>query len=261
MTFKDSVDRAALAIENLEFADGTLTLGIDGRRLVAETVLQAAVDAYLPATSKQFGHHGWHENVHGLFASTDNGVYYCYARNGKATAFISSGGEVRQIMFDGSTIEDAIRAAEREDAYILAIGDMLKSPQPTLAYRPNGDTDDWGMIRRSNGKLFAVVRRPLPEAEANEARRTKTDPFEALSRLLISASEGIVSQPDDARRTLVNLCASIATGEKARSEAVSQDIDATEWDKVAARHHAEAAERIRLGILSVLETFKPSDEG
>ncbi|MNL65491.1 hypothetical protein D3C87_1898260 [compost metagenome] len=117
------------------------------------------------------------------------------------------------------------------------------------------------MIRRSNGKLFAVVRRPLTEAEANEARRTKTDPFEALSRLLISASEGIVSQPDDARRTLVDLCAAIASGEKARSEAVSQDIDATEWDKVAARHHAEAAERIRLGILGVLETFKPCDEG
>jgi hypothetical protein len=260
MTFKNSVDRAVLAIEQLAIADGTFSLDIAERKLVAETVLHAAADAYRHSGADKFGYHGWHENLHGRFASTQNGVYACYAKGGKATAYVSSGGETREISFDGSTIKDAILAAEQHDAYMQAIGDAWFTKPPALSYRPNGDTDDWGMIRRSNGKLFAVVRRPLPEAEASEARRAKTDPFETLSRLLMAASEGILSQPDDARRTLVELCASIAAGEKTRSDAVADDIDATEWDKVAARHHAEAAERIRRGIMGILETFNSTDD-
>ncbi|MCZ7862510.1 hypothetical protein O9X98_14140 [Agrobacterium salinitolerans] len=261
MTLKESVDRAASAIEQLDFPEGTVSLDLDGRKLLAETVLYAAGEVYLPPEPRKFGYNGWVAFMYGRGATTENGLYLCYEKDGKAKATVRlREGREYELEFEGSTIDDAVLAAEREDAIITAAREALKAKPPALVYRPNGDTDDWGMIRRSNGKLFAVVRRPLPEAEANEARRTKTDPFEALSRLLISASEGIVSQPDDARRTLVDLCASIAAGEKARSEAVSQDIDATEWDKVAARHHAEAAERIRLGILGVLETFKPSDD-
>jgi hypothetical protein len=261
MTFQTSVDRAALAIEQLDFADGTLSLDIDGRRLLAETVLYAAGEVYLPPERKKFGYNGWTEFMYGRGATSENGLYLCYEKNGKAKASVRPhGGEQYELEFEGSTIEDAVRAAEREDAMITAAREALKAKPPALVYRPNGDIDDWGMIRRSNGNLFAVVRRPLPEAEANDARRTKTDPFEALGRLLISASEGIVSQPDDALRTLIELCASIAAGEKTRSEAVLLDIDATEWDKVAARNHAEAAERIRLGILAALETFKSQDD-
>ncbi|MCS4088428.1 hypothetical protein [Rhizobium sp. BK176] len=261
MTFKTSVDRAALAIENLEFADGTLALGIDDRRRIAETVLYAAGEVYQPPEPRKFGYSGWTAFMYGRGATTENALYLCYEKHGKVKASVRPrGGEEYELQFEGSTLDDAMLAAEREDAMITAAREALKGKPPALVYRPNGDTDDWGMIRRSNGNLFAVVRRPLPEAEANEARSTKTDPFEALSRLLISASERIVSQPDDARRTLVELCASIASGEKARSDAVSQDIDTTEWDKVAARHHGEAADRIRLGILGVLETFKSSDD-
>jgi hypothetical protein len=260
MTFKNSVDRAALAIENLDFSDGTLSLGLDGRRLLAETVLYAAGEVYQPGEPGKFGDNGWTAFMYGRGATTENALYLCYEKNGKAKVSVRPrAGEEYELEFEGSTLDDAVRAAEREDAMITAAREALKAKPPALVYRPNGDIDDWGMIRRSNGKLFAVVRRPLPEAEANEARRAKTDPFEALSRLLISATEGIVSQPDDGRRTLVELCASIAAGEKSRSEAVSQDIGAAEWDKVAARHHAEAAERIRLGILGVLETFKSPD--
>lgn len=261
MTFKTSVDRAALAIENLDFADGTLSLGIDGRRLIAETVLYPAGEAYQPPEPRKFGYSGWTASMYARGATTENALYLCYETNGKVKVSVRPrAGEAYELEFEGSTLDDAVRAAEREDAMITAAREALKAKPPALVYRPNGDTDDWGMIRRSNGNLFAVVRRPLAEVEANEARRAKTDPFEALSRLLISATEGIVSHPDDSRRALVELCASIAAGEKTRSDAVSQDIDATDWDKVAARHHAEAAERIRLGILGVLETFKSPDD-
>jgi hypothetical protein len=54
----------------------------------------------------------------------------------------------------------------------------------TLLYRPFRH-DDWGMIRYADGKLFAVVRRPLGDDEAAEHRCNGTDPFEDLARRLI----------------------------------------------------------------------------
>lgn len=55
-----------------------------------------------------------------------------------------------------------------------------------LVYRPNRH-DDWGMIRTKDGELFAVVRCPIGEEEADRHRANKTDPFEPLARRLISA--------------------------------------------------------------------------
>lgn len=55
-----------------------------------------------------------------------------------------------------------------------------------LFYRPNR-FDDWGYIRTADGEIFAVVRRPLDEEEADRHRRDKTDPFEPLARALMSA--------------------------------------------------------------------------
>ena len=56
---------------------------------------------------------------------------------------------------------------------------------PKLLYRPF-KFDDWGMIREENGRLFAVVRRPVPEAEMSEHRKNGTDPYEELARRLIA---------------------------------------------------------------------------
>jgi hypothetical protein len=55
-----------------------------------------------------------------------------------------------------------------------------------LTYRPN-DLDDWGFIRRDDGSLFAVVRRPIGQVDMAYHREMKTDPFEDLGRRLIAS--------------------------------------------------------------------------
>lgn len=139
---------------------------------------------------------------------------------------------------------------------------VLKATAPTgpsksaLAYRPN-EFDDWGMIRNGDGTMFATVRRPTSLEEDNEARRTKTDPYEGIALLLISAAEGIMSEPLDARKRMIELCAAVAGYEKARSLAKSEDVEAANWERVEARHHADAAERIRRDILLLAGTLAP----
>ncbi|MBY3432821.1 hypothetical protein HFN89_01355 [Rhizobium laguerreae] len=131
---------------------------------------------------------------------------------------------------------------------------VAKSLKGILAYRPH-EFDDWGMIRYPDNSLFAVVRRPLSEQKAAEARRTKTDPFEALGLMLIAAAEGIVAEPDDARQAIIELCAAAAADEMRKSEAELENIDAADWERVAARCRAEAADRIRSRILLLGDTF------
>lgn len=248
------------AIEKLNFLDGVLPLGIEGRKMIAEAELNAAATACAPPEASTFGYHGWHENTYGRFASTEHGMYECYARNGEARAFRNprDGSDRRTLTVGGSTIEDAMRAAEREDALISAIkSEAEEPPKPSLAYRPN-EFDDWGMIRNSDGTMFATVRRPLSIEQADEARRTKTDPYEAISLMLISAAEGIMSEPLDARKRLVEMCAAVAAAEKARNVAESENIETAEWERVAASYHAEAAERIRKAILLLADTFAPA---
>ena len=254
------VKLGADAIEKLNFPDGILPLGIEGRKMLAEAVLNAAADAYAPPKASTFGYHGWYEHSYDArFASTDHGAYECFAMNGEVRAYRQprDGTARRTLTVDGSTIEDAMRTAEREDALISAIKSAGEEAQkPSLAYRPN-EFDDWGMIRNSDGTMFATVRRPLSSEQADEARRTKTDPYEAISLLLISAAEGIMSEPLDARKRLIEMCAAAATAEKARSLAVREDSEAADWERVAASYHAEAAERIRTAILLLSDTFAP----
>jgi hypothetical protein len=59
-------------------------------------------------------------------------------------------------------------------------------PVAGLRYR-SLEYDDWGMIRNADDSLFAVIRRPLGEDEAGAHRNAKTDPFEPLARVLMSA--------------------------------------------------------------------------
>lgn len=59
-------------------------------------------------------------------------------------------------------------------------------PVAGLRYR-SLEYDDWGMIRNADDSLFAVIRRPLGEDEAGAHRKAKTDPFEPLARVLMSA--------------------------------------------------------------------------
>jgi hypothetical protein len=125
---------------------------------------------------------------------------------------------------------------------------------PSLVYRPN-EFDDWGMIRHVNGRMFATVSRPLSQQEANDARRTETDPYEVLGRLLIVAVEGIVSEPKEARQSIIDLCATIAATEKNRCAAIVNDFDAAEWDRVAACNQLKTAERIRRDIEGLAESF------
>ncbi|MCV9964177.1 hypothetical protein OIU34_20035 [Pararhizobium sp. BT-229] len=172
------VKLGADAIENLSFPEGTLPLGIESRKMLAEAVLEAT--ARPPATTEP--------------------------------------------------------------------------PKPVLVYRPN-EFDDWGMIRNADGTMFATVRRPTSMKQDDEARRTKTDPYEGIALLLISAAEGIMSEPLDARKRIIELCAAVASAEKGRNLAESEDIEAPNWERLAARHHAEAAERIRVGILLLADTL------
>lgn len=82
------------------------------------------------------------------------------------------------------------------DAIISAVAQPLAAsraapgaevePVAGLRYR-SLEYDDWGMIRNPDDSLFAVVRRPLGEDEAAAHRKAKTDPFEPLARVLMSA--------------------------------------------------------------------------
>lgn len=64
----------------------------------------------------------------------------------------------------------------------------------SLRYRPN-KFDDWGIIRDSDGKLFASVRRPASEEELAAHREAGTDPFEDLARRLIDSYSSPAPQP------------------------------------------------------------------
>lgn len=66
--------------------------------------------------------------------------------------------------------------------------------QVDLLYRPKKH-DDWGMIRTKDGELFAVVRRPIDNEEADRHRSAKTDPFEPLARRLMSTYAAPAPQP------------------------------------------------------------------
>jgi hypothetical protein len=66
-----------------------------------------------------------------------------------------------------------------------------------------------------------------------------------------------MSEPLDARTRMIELCAAVAATEKARSLEESADTEAPNWERVAARHHAEAAERIRRSILLLADTLAP----
>lgn len=57
-----------------------------------------------------------------------------------------------------------------------------------LAYRPL-EYDDWGVIRRADGRLFARARSDayLSVADADAHRAAGTDPYEAIGRLIVKA--------------------------------------------------------------------------
>jgi hypothetical protein len=258
------VKLGAAAIEQLTLSEGVTPLGIEGRQMIAEAVLDAVAAAYAPPKASTFGYHGWHEVSHDArFASTEHGVYSCFSMKGEVRAYRQprDGTDRRELTVDGSTIDDAMLAAEREDAIISAITKAADEPKtPILSYRPN-EFDDWGMIRYNDGTMFATVRRPLSKEEADEARRTKADPYEGISLMLLSAATGVMAEPLESRRRLIEMCAAVAEAEKARNVAVRENIDAPDWERVAAGYHGEAAERIRAAILHLAGTFaSPAQE-
>jgi hypothetical protein len=259
MSDQSLVDIGSAAIEKLVFPVGMTPFSDEGRKLIANAILSAAATARAPRKQDSSSRHEWYHNSNGCYTFTENGIYECFASDGKAVAYRTprDGGGRQALSCSGSTIEDAIEAAEQEDAIITALAISPTAPLKTpLRYRPN-DFDDWGMIRNSDGSMFATVKRPISVEEANEARRTNSDPFEGISLLLIAAVEGIFAEPLNSRKQLIELCGAVANLEKKRNLSNSEDIEVPNWERVAAKHYADAAERIQSSILLLADTFAP----
>lgn len=125
-----------------------------------------------------------------------------------------------------------------------------------LRYRPN-EFDDWGMIRKADNSMFATVRCPTSWEEDSEARRNGTDPYQGIGLLLMTAANGIAAEAAGNGPSMVDLCAAVAEAEALKAKASADDPDLVDWERLAARHHAEAAERIRNSILLLKQSLLP----
>src|SRR3546814_12048160 len=55
-----------------------------------------------------------------------------------------------------------------------------------LSYRP-GERDDWGVIRDAEGQFLGKVSLPIEDSTLEDHRRTGTDPFQEIGRLVVDS--------------------------------------------------------------------------
>src|SRR3546814_4044225 len=55
-----------------------------------------------------------------------------------------------------------------------------------LSYRP-GERDDWGVIRDAEGQFLGKVSLPIEDSTLEDHRRTGTDPFQEIGRIVVDS--------------------------------------------------------------------------
>jgi hypothetical protein len=252
MEMKDAIiQTAADAIEKLSFPDGILPLGIEGRRIIAETAFEAIRSLLSPGVEIDATLEWWMTDDCEVAAVSENAHYVVDASDDRATVIVHAD-QVTHIEVRG-TLADALRVAEEHERTLTAIRRFREAfpvpkasadPKvPSLVYRMH-DFDDWGLIRNRDGSVFASLRRPVPDDEMAIHRSSGTDPYQALGLLLVDAVERVRRETDSMRNPMLSACLTVVDQYRARSEQASEDIRASSWERAEARYHASAAAAI-----------------